>query len=445
VRYYFIHILIILYYTHTHKHQRRWNWRNARAGRKHTHTIAHTYTHIHTHNRTHIPLWISLQASTLLYLSSQQDAGPEEMELEQHQAGQKHTHARTHIHTHNHSHIHARSHTHTHTQSHTQPRRISLRSSTLLYLSSQQGAGPEEMELEEHQGRPKAHARTHTHIHTHNRTHIHARSHTHTRTIAHTYTHNCTHIPLWISLRSSTLLCISSRQGEGAEEMEVEDSHGVRDAGASTSAQHHANKAPAAKAGLRSGLARTLYIPVYGVHIRCFWQGSHQIYGYIRCTYTVLLAGKSPKIRPYTMYIHVIFGREITKYTAMYGLHTRYFYTRYFWQGNHRKYGHIQRTYTVFLAGKSPDIRPCTVYIHGSGQPYLYLCVRCCPVCMVGAFLYAYARASKLFTRVRKKSTCARALKNVHVCVFIFFCARTQTRSMPLCGGLATTMHAYII
>ena len=327
MRYYFIHILIILYYTHTHKHQRRWNWRNARAGRKHTHTIAHTYTHIHTHNRTHIPLWISLQASTLLYLSSQQDAGPEEMELEQHQAGQKHTHARTHIHTHNHSHIHARSHTQTHTQSHTQPRRISLRSSTLLYLSSQQGAGPEEMELEEHQGRPKAHARTHTHIHTHNRTHIHARSHTHTRTIAHTYTHNCTHIPLWISLRSSTLLCISSRQGEGAEEMEVEDSHGVRDAGASTSAQHHANKAPAAKAGLRSGLARTLYIPVYGVHIRCFWQGSHQIYGYIRCTYTVLLAGKSPKIRPYTAYIHGVFGREITRYTAMYGVYTRFWPT----------------------------------------------------------------------------------------------------------------------
>jgi len=29
--------------------------------------------------------------------------------------------------------------------------------------------------------------------------------------------------------------------------------------------------------------------------------------------------------------------------------------------------------YTVFLAGKSPYIRSYTVYIYGSGQPYTYV------------------------------------------------------------------------
>ena len=28
--------------------------------------------------------------------------------------------------------------------------------------------------------------------------------------------------------------------------------------------------------------------PIYMVYIRCFWQGNHQIYGHIRCIYTVL-------------------------------------------------------------------------------------------------------------------------------------------------------------
>jgi len=27
---------------------------------------------------------------------------------------------------------------------------------------------------------------------------------------------------------------------------------------------------------------------MYTVYIRCFWQGNHQIYGHIRCIYTVL-------------------------------------------------------------------------------------------------------------------------------------------------------------
>jgi len=38
--------------------------------------------------------------------------------------------------------------------------------------------------------------------------------------------------------------------------------------------------------GTYAGLARTIYI--YTVYIRYFWQGNHQIYGHIRCIYTVL-------------------------------------------------------------------------------------------------------------------------------------------------------------
>ena len=37
---------------------------------------------------------------------------------------------------------------------------------------------------------------------------------------------------------------------------------------------------------------------------------------------------------------------------------------------------YIYGVYTVFLAGKSPNIRSCTVCIYGSGQPYTCICVR---------------------------------------------------------------------
>jgi len=33
---------------------------------------------------------------------------------------------------------------------------------------------------------------------------------------------------------------------------------------------------------------------------------------------------------------------------------------------------YIHGVYTIFLAGKSPNIRSYTVYIYGSGQPYAY-------------------------------------------------------------------------
>jgi len=56
------------------------------------------------------------------------------------------------------------------------------------------------------------------------------------------------------------------------------------------------------------GLARTIYT----VHIRCFWQGDHHIYGHIRCIYTVLA---NPI---YMRCIYGTSGREITIYTVIY-------------------------------------------------------------------------------------------------------------------------------
>jgi hypothetical protein len=58
--------------------------------------------------------------------------------------------------------------------------------------------------------------------------------------------------------------------------------------------------------------------------------------------------------------MYSIFGREITKYTDIYGVYIRFgqpyiaksrlartIYIRYFWRGNHQIYGHIRCTYTV--------------------------------------------------------------------------------------------------
>jgi len=42
------------------------------------------------------------------------------------------------------------------------------------------------------------------------------------------------------------------------------------------------------QACLYVGLARTIYIHIYTVYIRYFWQGDRRIYGHIRCIYTVL-------------------------------------------------------------------------------------------------------------------------------------------------------------
>jgi len=118
----------------------------------------------------------------------------------------------------------------------------------------------------------------------------------------------------------------------------------------------------------------TICSVIYGVYIRYFWQGNHQTYGHIRCIFTVLLAEKSPYVRSYTVYIYGIFGREITKHTVIYGV-----YLRYCWQKNHHTFGHIRCIYTVFLAGKSPNIRSCMVYIRycWQGNHHTFGHIRC--------------------------------------------------------------------
>jgi hypothetical protein len=68
---------------------------------------------------------------------------------------------------------------------------------------------------------------------------------------------------------------------------------------------------------------------IYTVYIRYFWQGYHQIYGHIRCIYTVLA---NPK--------YVGLARTIRRYIQ--GVCARYLLRRL-----DQKYGHIRRLYTV--------------------------------------------------------------------------------------------------
>ena len=68
----------------------------------------------------------------------------------------------------------------------------------------------------------------------------------------------------------------------------------------------------------------------------------------------------------------VIHIRYINLHIYMYIRSTRMVmarvYIRYFWQGNHQKYGHVRGIYTILLAGKSPKVRTCTGYIYSPGQ-----------------------------------------------------------------------------
>ena len=73
-----------------------------------------------------------------------------------------------------------------------------------------------------------------------------------------------------------------------------------------------------------------------------------------------------------TMYIwciYDIFGRETTKYTCIYGVYIQFWPTLGIFGREITKYTVIYGVYTVFLAGKSPNIRSYTMYIYGSGQP----------------------------------------------------------------------------
>ena len=59
------------------------------------------------------------------------------------------------------------------------------------------------------------------------------------------------------------------------------------------------------------------------MYIRFVWQRLHQIYGHIQRTYTVFLVKASSNIRSYTAYIYGLFGKGFIKYTVIYGVHIR--------------------------------------------------------------------------------------------------------------------------
>ena len=78
----------------------------------------------------------------------------------------------------------------------------------------------------------------------------------------------------------------------------------------------------------------------------------------------------------YIRYIYGNFGRKTIKYTVIYGVYmvlANSMYTRciyvIFGQGHHQICVHIRCIYTVhiryFWAGTSPNMRPCTLHIHG--------------------------------------------------------------------------------
>jgi hypothetical protein len=77
-------------------------------------------------------------------------------------------------------------------------------------------------------------------------------------------------------------------------------------------------------ANIRSHMVRVGQNHIYTVYIRYFWEGNCRRYGHIRCISTVILAGKLPQMRSYTVYIYGIFGREIAADTVIYGVYLRF-------------------------------------------------------------------------------------------------------------------------
>ena len=59
---------------------------------------------------------------------------------------------------------------------------------------------------------------------------------------------------------------------------------------------------------------------IYTVHIRYFWQGNHQIYGHIRCIYTVL-ANPTHFARSWLLYVmNTFIGKEAVWFLTLYSI-----------------------------------------------------------------------------------------------------------------------------
>ena len=93
---------------------------------------------------------------------------------------------------------------------------------------------------------------------------------------------------------------------------------------------------------------RSYTLRIHGAHIRCTY--TVHIYGHIRCVYTVHIYGAN--IRSYTLRIH---GAHIRFWPTLVMSHeaSRIYmvYMQYVWQDNHQIYGHIRCVYTVHIYG----------------------------------------------------------------------------------------------
>jgi len=93
---------------------------------------------------------------------------------------------------------------------------------------------------------------------------------------------------------------------------------------------------------------------IFTVYIRYFWQGNHLIYGHIRCIHTVLANPKHSTEQvgvklartTHIRYKHSVSGREITKYTVIYGVHLLFWLTL---QVGHNGHWNTMVAGTLFL------------------------------------------------------------------------------------------------
>jgi len=143
---------------------------------------------------------------------------------------------------------------------------------------------------------PHTYTHTHTHTHTHTRAHTHTHTRTHTHIHTHTHTHTHTHIrtQVWrlivALVADHPLSCPSwlpSLRFCCGDRLLVR--HSLHTPWLLCKcATAVLSKAHSQIIARKAVLFRVGQNHIYTVHIRYFRQGNHQIYGHIQCIYTVL-------------------------------------------------------------------------------------------------------------------------------------------------------------
>jgi len=146
------------------------------------------------------------------------------------------------LHTHTQTHTYTQAHTHTHTHAHT-------------------------------------HTHTHKHTHTHAQTHMHARTHTHT----HTHTHVHTHTRVIFYLHALYNHPGGVQGGSALEPFSPCPEPALLPCPLPPRPVPSPPGNTYMNVNFRVGQNR-----IYAGYMRYFWQENHQIYGQIRCIYTVL-------------------------------------------------------------------------------------------------------------------------------------------------------------